>query len=198
MKRTQVNPVVLPENSNSVKYIGYADDINIFIVNESLYRRSKMILERFCQYTGMVVNNGKCAICNESKSLINSNIETQYPIVPKIKILGIWFGESSEKDILNKMLKSIKEEIGKWEQLWLYMPERITIIKSVYIGRIMYFMYSLNLTKSTFKLIEYEIYRYFWQCKYEIKSRDTVRNNINKGGGVYLICFPSHCLYSYH
>lgn len=76
----------------------------------------------------------------------------------------------------------LKDEIVKWDDYWLYLPERVILMKSILIGKIVFYLYTTIFNKSHFRQLENILFKFFWKSNVETKPRTLIKNKKNEGG----------------
>ena len=169
----------------SVKLSLFADDMTCFLKDSSSYTNLFVTLKTFCESSGLKINNEK----TEALALGNSRTlwegHSDLPnLCNTIKILGVYFGyEAKQRDELNfrNTLKSIKKTINLWKWRGLSLLDKIQIIKTFAIPKLMFRAWVLPIFKDLVKEADSLFYYFIWNGKDKVR-RNVTTLEVERGG----------------
>ena len=169
------------------KCFQYADDINLFLLNEHQIEKALKLIENFSNVAGPVLNRlkteGILLGCLKNKDTILTTTSIKWTQDP-VRCLGIYIGNDKAKcDHLNWSQKLIKiqSELHAWKKRSLTLFGKIAIIKTLSIPKLLYPAHFLPVPPEIIKKANKMFYTFVWKSKDRIK-RNTLISDISEGG----------------
>ena len=179
--------------SNTVEQ--YADDTNTFVSDLLSHAISFRIINDFCLISGQQINRKKtkvlvyCPFCPVVHQHLKSQLSTNFTVVNKIKILGVWFFEDHSRlsenwdDIYSKMISAFhankKRDVSLIGKVRLFNSLILSI--SNHVAKV------VLPNKSCITRMNKLMFEFFWfPRKLEMLSRKKLTAPKDKGGiGLY-------------
>ena len=177
------------------KAVQYADDLSLFLKDESELEFAFSVIEDFGKISGLKLNKKKSIILpfggykRKENSITNV---TWLNANDYIKILGIFFSgetEASKIDLNWKTkIESITRTISKWKSRDISIYGKIILCKTFLLSKINYVMQSLVLPDHVLNEIDTIMFKYIWQKRlsnkkvFEKVKRKTLCLDFNQGG----------------
>ena len=169
------------------KCFQYADDVNLFLMNEYQIEKALNIIHDFSKVAGPTVNKMKTEgilLGNlKNKDSIYKNTAIKWAIDP-VRCLGIYIGHDINKcNFLNwtQRLNRVENEINSWKKRALTFFGKITIIKSLSVPKLLYPAHFLPVPPEIVQKANRIFYAFVWNSKDRIK-RNTLIGDISQGG----------------
>lgn len=133
----------LPLRDSCLKLNQFADDLTCFLSKKSSLSVLLSVLSEFQTWSGLVTNKAKSKILIPSQPSPPINVLEGIPVVPKIKILGLWFeADETEEGAYNMnfrhILDRIKQICGTWSNRVLSLKGKVTVINSLLASLLQY------------------------------------------------------------
>ena len=116
-----------------IRQILYADDMTLFVRNESPITRIQEIFRDFFELSGLKVNIEKTNVMRIGKKKGGSGRLPMGNIVTEIKILGVYFSldiKTREEFNYKEILSKIKRLLGWWKQRDLTVMGKVHLLKT--------------------------------------------------------------------
>ena len=169
----------LKVNGKCIKLCQLANDMTLFLADNSSIRHSLTLFEEFYRYAGLKLNKGKTeAIIIQNDGTLEHNLSLEIKWINRLfKTLGTWFFLDNEEMInLNKNDKIliIKNILNSWSLRRLTLKGKVTVIKSFVLPHIVQLVSAIPLDEILFNFI--------WNQKKPIHSKITLIQPIEQGG----------------
>ena len=167
-----------------IKLSLFADDMTCIIKDKISYTNLFRILESFGECYGSKVNDEKTEIVPLGDNILQEKDFPKHSICEVIKIWGIYFGyDERQRNNLNfsQTLKSIKKSINVWKWRGLSLLERIQIVKTFAIPKLMFRASVIPISKELIKEANSIFYNFIWNGKDKVK-RLALISDIEMGG----------------
>ena len=183
---TQIKGLLLP-NNNRVKLLGYADDLNIFVIDDDCLIRLDIVINRFETATGFSLNRNKTKIfgmgawCNRTSwplPWLNS-------VTGNFSTLGIIFSNdytSAIEATWSNVLCKVKNTLSSFRCRMLTLYQKALIVNSLILSKAWFQVHVYPLPIRYSKLINKEIYFYIWGKRCEYIKRETLAKPKGEGG----------------
>ena len=176
----------------ALKIALYADDVTLFLKDETDLFHVMTIFRNFSQLSGLVINAKKSEAMwlgsrkNDTQSYFNITFKS------KLKILGIYYSShtpaSELEDNWTERIEKIKRIIHRWEKRNLSIFGKSHIIKVYLISQFVYFMQAMSLPEKILTEINRMFYRFLWRKKdcnrraFEKVKRNVLVQDFEHGG----------------
>ena len=133
-------------NGISIKLCQSADDMTLFLSNDSSVCHALQIFEEFYHYAGLKLNKSKteATIIYDDGSLHSDDNLGITWINKPFKTLGIWFVlESRERLNVSEKMDKIRDMLNIWQSRSLTLKGKIIVLKSLIIPQILQLAYVL-------------------------------------------------------
>ena len=171
-------------DNSEIRQILYADDMTMFVRNESSIKRIKDIFLAFYELSGLKVNIEKTNVMRIGKNRRESGTLPFGNIVTEIKILGVYFClDAMRMDDLNykEILSRIKRLLGWWKQRDLTVMGKVHLLKTYALSKLNYVSSSLVVPRWVGIEIKKICFDFIWRGKDRIK-RDICYQDYMDGG----------------
>ena len=160
---------ICPVDKKLNKIIQYADDLSLFVKNETELESALKIIENFTLISGLELNRQKSIVLpiggyqhNEDTSL---DVKWLKPN-ECIKVLGIYFSgikEASRIDLNWKpKIEKMMQIVNRWNKREISLYGRIILCKTFLLSQINYVMQSLSLPEQVLNEIDSIFFRFIW------------------------------------
>lgn len=161
--------------------LAFADDLTIFVEDNSELQKALRIIENFKEGSGLAINQEKSEILELNMKATTIGI----PVHEVVKITGVRF--CLDKQTINTknweaVLTRVKTLLNSWRQRYLTEIGRINIIKAQILPIITFVGASMALPESYEKLLNTEIFRFLWNAKSEKERRLLCVKKKSEGG----------------
>ena len=182
--RTSTDIKGIKLESEEWKIVQYAEDLTAFLSDLHSVRSLFSLLDRFEQLSGLKVNYTK----TEAMWIGSCRDNTETPLSLKwcktVQALGVHFSynskESLQKNFYDK-ISDIKKQIHLWSWRGLSLLDKVSIIKSLLLPKLIY-VYSILPPPSEFlALIQTIIYKFLWKGPDKITIKAAI-NSFDNGG----------------
>lgn len=195
--RSQQGLTGIDLNSNNtlhqiVKIILYADDVTLLLRDRNDVRLALDILNQFRFLSGLQLNITKSQAMWLGSNTCFANEGFGLSWNNEIKVLGIYFSNSTQASLINKnwlhKIEKIKRIMKIWEKRNLGLIGKITILKSFISAQFTYLMKTLVLPDNILTELNTLVFRFLWRKKdcnrraYEKVKRKVMINDREKGG----------------
>ena len=186
---TSLHGVVAKIGKNNLEYksFQYADDISIFLKNDTDLQKIFEIISKFTEVAGPKLNRSKTEgiwLGQQKERQRNCNVAgIKWPTGP-VRCLGIYIGnDKNECNKLNwdKKLENIKTKLASWQKRKLTLFGKVTIIKSLLMPQLLFPAQFLDIPPGYIKEVNKIFYRFVWNSHDRIK-RNTLIADICEGG----------------
>ena len=178
-------------DSDIFKILLYADDISMFLTDESDAKAVFNVIKEFSNFSSLYLNMEKSEVMGIG-AYRNRVFNLGVKQVNNIKILGIYFDSNkcaSEVEMnWTERISKMKANITNWEKRNIGVLGKICIIKSFLISQFVYVMQAFRLPEKVLKDINTILYRFLWRKKdcnkkaYEKVKRVVINSEFEKGG----------------
>ena len=173
----------------------YADDLSLFLKDESELESAFNLIEQFGKITGLKLNKKKSIVLpfggykriNTSFTNVTWRKSNEY-----IKILGIFFSsdiEASKIDLNWKTkLEYMTKTVNRWKNRDISLYGKIILCKTFLLSKVNYVMQSLVLPDRVLNEIDSIMFKFIWQKRnsnkkvFEKIKRKTLCLDVNQGG----------------
>ena len=155
-----------------VRQILYADDMTLFVRNESSITRIQEIFRDFFELSGLKVNIEKTNVMRIGKKKGGLGRLPMGKIVTEIKILGVYFSlDIKTREELNykEILSKIKRLLGWWKQRDLTVMGKVHLLKTYALSKLNYVSSSFVVPKWVVAEINKICFEFIWNGKDRIK-----------------------------
>ena len=169
----------------------YADDTSLFLDgSERSLKHCLNALQEFARYSGLNINQGKtkaiwfgCPRPPEETMLPEFNLEWD---PQNFSILGVTFttdlNNITDRNI-NKHMNKIRTEIESWKKRNLTPFGKVTLIKAIFISRIVHILTALpNPSEETVLTLQLIFNNFLWNEKQNKIRKDVAYRPLDKGG----------------
>ena len=184
------------DNSELLKVALYADDLTLFLTDETDLRTALDILNGFKYISGLSLNLSKCEAMWIGRNKHRNDTFCGFKWKSKIKILGTYFSNdknaSSIEDNYRERIAKIKRLISTWEKRNLSIMGKIIVVKTFLISQLVYFMQAFIIPDKVLTEINRILFRFVWKKRDNNKKafekvKRTVLCNDYKQGGLKMI-----------
>ena len=177
----------LKVNGKCIKLCQLADDMTLFLTDNSSVRHSLRMFEEFYRYAGLKLNKGKTeAIIIQNDGTLEHNLSLGIKWINRpFKTLGTWFSLDNEEMInLNKndKISIIKSILNSWSLRRLTLKGKVTVIKSFVLPHIVQLVSAIPFSKNMLKLLDEMLFNFIWNQKKPLLSKITLIQPIEQGG----------------
>lgn len=189
-------------NDNVIKILGYADDSNIFAINDQAITQIFTIVNPFENATGCRLNRNKTKIFGFGSwgNKDNWPIPWLNSVTGSFTTLGISVSNDycTAVDLVwSGMIRRIKNTLASFHSRKLTLYQKATIANSLLLSKIWYVSHVYLLLIRYSKLISKEIFFYIWGRKCEFIKRDTLTKPKKEGGiGLINLLLKAHSIYA--
>ena len=179
-------------DSKIVKIAQYADDTSLFLRDRTDVKNALTIVEQFAVFSGLKLNKNKTEAMRLGKNDENVAITENIKCTLTIKILGIYFSNTTPASCLalnwESRLENLTRIIKAWEKRNLSIIGKIHIIKTFLLSQFVYIMQCLCLPEDVLKNINTIVFKFLWKKKtcnkkaFEKVRRDVMCENYEAGG----------------
>ena len=157
-------------NDISIKLCQLADDMTLFLSNDSSVCHALQIFEEFYRYAGLKLNKSKteATIIYDDGSLHSDDNLGITWINKPFKTLGIWFAlESREMVRLNvsEKMDKIRDMLNIWQSRSLTLKGKIIVLKSLIIPQILQLAYVLPFSNALLNELDDMCFSFLWSKK---------------------------------
>ena len=158
-------------NGISIKLCQLADDMALFLSNDSSVCHALQIFEEFYRYAGLKLNKSKteATIIYDDGSLHSDDHLFGITWINKpFKTLGIWFAiESTEMVRLNvsEKMDKIRDMLNIWQSRSLTLKGKIIVLKSLIIPQILQLAYVLPFSNALLNELDDMCFSFLWSKK---------------------------------
>ena len=177
----------LKVNGKCIKLCQLADDMTLFLADNSSVRHSLMLFEEFFRYAGLKLNKGKTeAIIIQNDGTLEHNLALGFKWINRpFKTLATWFSLDNEEMInLNKNDKIliIINILNSWSLRRLTLKGKVTVIKSFVLPHIVQLVSAIPFSKNLLKTLDEILFNFIWNQKKPLLSKITLIQPIEQGG----------------
>ena len=152
------------------KFLQYADDLSLFVKNETELDSALKIIEQFGMISGLKLNRQKSTVLPFGGFQRNhvSSLDVKW-LKPDeyIKVLGIYFSGVKEASKINLNWKSKIENmiqiVNRWNKREISLYGRIILCKTFLLSQINYVIQSLSLPEEVLNEIDSIFFKFIWQ-----------------------------------
>ena len=180
-------------SGQEVKFSQYADDGTLFLRNRYSVKQALEVISVFQQASGLELNIHKTKLLGLGKRQNAMESINAIEVVPKVKILGIWFnalGPCGEDNIAPVILK-VKRTLNSWSQRSLTIKGRIVISKTLIASQIVYLAMCAFIEKVDLDELQRLLINFLWGGRPPKVAKATLVQPIKNGGlnAVDIPCF---------
>ena len=174
-------------NGISIKLCQLADDMTLFLSNDSSVCHALQIFEEFYRYAGLKLNMSKTEatiIYNDGSLHPDDNLGITW-IKKPFKTLGIWFAhESTEMVRLNvsEKMDKIRDMLNIWQSRSLTLKGKIIVLKSLIIPQILQLAYVLPFSNALLNELDDTSFSFLWSKKKHKIAKRVIIQPFDLGG----------------
>ena len=175
-----------------IKVALYADDLTLFLTDETDLKNALSILNDFKKVSGLSLNVSKCEAMWIGSNKYRHDSFCGFRWKSKIKILGTYFNiEKNASEIeenYRERMSNIKRIISIWEKRNLSIFGKIIVIKTFLISQLIYFMQAFIIPDNVLVEINRILFRFVWKKKdnnkkaFEKVKRNVLCSDYDQGG----------------
>ena len=164
------------------KLTAFADDSNFSLLDDNSVQKVIYHFEYFGKASGSKLNKQKSQGMFLGKWKSRSDHPFGISWVKKMKIFGITFGNVSNFEIWDPLYKKIVNVLNMYKLRNLSLFGRACIVNVMALSKLWYLATVLYVPETFIDLVEKEIFRFIWNNKMELLSRDVCSFPKLKGG----------------
>ena len=171
----------------SIKLCQLADDMTLFLSNNSSVSFALQLFEEFYRYAGLKLNKSKTEatiVYNDGTLHADQKLGITWIDKP-FRTLGIWFAlDSSEMIRLNisEKINKMKDILNIWQSRSLTLKGKITVLKSLIIPQILQLAYVLPFNKILLKELDDLCFSFLWSKKTHKIAKSVIIQPFDRGG----------------
>ena len=177
-----IKGISIPNSNINSKLFQHADDCTIVTTNTADYDFLISEFNNFGEVSGAKVNENKTEVLKIGNIDLERYEQIKQQTKKKVRILGVWFGQDKVKTNWEPILAKIKREYEKWKDRYLNFKEKVIIINTYFISKILYVARIVPPTEKYIKAINKYIYSFVWNSNFEFLQRNTLRKKYADGG----------------
>ena len=162
----------------AIKTALYADDLTLFLKNETELTKALQIMSSFSNVSGLTLNVSKCEAMWIGSSKHRQDSFCNFKWKKKIKILGTYFSNdrsaSNIEENYKERIAKIKRLIASWEKRNLSIMGKIIVVKTFLLSQLIYFMQAFVIPDKVLTEINRILFRFVW------KKRDNNKKAFEK------------------
>ena len=102
--------------------------------------------------------------------------------VPKMKILGVFFGQATEADNWQPKLKKLENHLNLWKSRSLSLVGKSLIVNTLGISKLLYLATILTVPRWVISDLNNLVWPFLWGCRMETVSRQSCYQPFLRGG----------------
>ena len=175
-----IKGIKLPNLNKPIKTIQHADDLTAIITSNQSYPELHKEIITYNNVAGSKVNTDKTEILKKGNF---DYIEDQY-VKNNIKLLGCIYKDGKDINYKPKLIK-LKNKIADWKYVQLNIFDKVTAIKTYFIGLFQYQLRAFKMSKIMMKNINFALFTFLWSSLREkIARRILIQDRQNGGLGM--------------
>ena len=171
-----------------LKYSNVTKCLNTFVAHCSLVKSVRSLAVLFNVIR--IYEQGSGAKLNISKTeamwLGAWRSRTDQPFglswVPKMKILGVFFGQATEADNWQPKLKKLENHLNLWKSRSLSLVGKSLIVNTLGISKLLYLATILTVPRWVISDLNNLVWPFLWGCRMETVSRQSCYQPFLRGG----------------
>ena len=187
-------------NDNVIKISGYADDTNLFTINDSSIINVFNVIKKFEAATGALLNKGKTKIFGIGSwaNRIEWPIPWLHTNLDSFESLGIIYANNYQLAVSKNwesILNSLDTKLRIMQAIKLTIYQKAILMNCIVYAKIWYLSHIYPMPLSYANKIKRLSFHYLWGKRYEPIRRNTLTLPKHEGGlGIVDVYFKSRCI----